>query len=180
MKVLTAGPGPDVTKKDQPKTALPQVSEFVAQQLAAYIQSIEQMQRTPIGTAKVLVLATLLHRKGEPWPTRQEAADHLGVSRPLVDMVVSQRSATGHIEVLIEVKSGYVARRPSVIRERHIRPSHEIIRVVEDAERDEKNTKRRVKRAVVVQVAAMTVAATAVQCDVLEWLFHVACSHTIY
>lgn len=167
--------------KNKLKITLPEVSEYVAEQLAAYIQSIEQMQRLPTSTAKVLVLSVLLHRKNQPWPTRQEVADHLGVSRPLVDMVVSQRSATGHIEVLIETKQGFVARRPSVIRERYIKPSDEIIKVVTDAEKVEKNTKRRMQRtSVVLQLAAIMVAATAVQCDVLEWLFHIPCPLHIY
>ena len=166
--------------KNKLKIALPEVSDYVAEQLAAYIQSIEQMQRTPTGTAKVLVLSVLLHRKKQAWPTRQDVADHLGVSRPLVDMVVSQRSATGHIDVLVETKQGFVARRPSVIRERYIVPSDEIIKVVADAEKEEKNAKRRVKRAVVSQVAAIMVAATAVQCDVLEWLFRIPCALLIF
>jgi hypothetical protein len=179
MSVLT---GLDVSKpkENKPKTALPQVSEFVAQQLAEWIQSHEQMQRLPTGTAKVLILATLLHRKRQPWPTRQEVADHLGVSRPLVDMVVSQRSATGHIEVLIKTKQGFVARRPSVIRERYVVPSGGVTRVVEEAEREEKNMRRRMQRASVTQAAVILAVATAVRCDVLEWLFHIPCPFKIY
>jgi hypothetical protein len=113
---------------DTTKAPLPPVSEAVAHAVAEWLQGHEQMQRTPTGTAKVLTLAVLLHRKKQPWPTRQEVADHLEVSRPLVDMVVSQRSATGHLKVV----KGVVAKCPS--RERHIVPSHEVIQAVTVAE----------------------------------------------
>lgn len=80
---------------------LPQVGEHEVQTFAERIQRREQMQRSPVGTAKVLILAAKLQEEGRPWPTRREIADQLGVSLPLVDMVVSQRSATGDIDIRI-------------------------------------------------------------------------------
>jgi hypothetical protein len=80
---------------------LPQVGEHEVQVLAERIQLRENLRRPPVGTAKVIVFAAKLQTEGRPWPTRQEIAEHLGVSRPLVDMVVSQRSATGDIAIWI-------------------------------------------------------------------------------
>lgn len=80
---------------------LPQVGEHEAQILAERIQLRENLQRLPVGTAKVLILAAKLQEEGRPWPIRRAVADQLGVSLPLVDMVVSQRLATGDIELRI-------------------------------------------------------------------------------
>lgn len=111
---------------------LPPVSEAVADAVAGWLQSHEGMQRRPVGTAKVPVLAVLLNREKRPWPIRREVADHLGVSQPLVDMVVSQRSASGHFELLVKSRRGFVERR-SAIRERFIVPSQAVIEAVEKA-----------------------------------------------
>lgn len=125
---------------------LPKVSEFVANYVAQELYNREVMQRTPINTAKVLVFAVLMHRTTETrraWPIRQEVADHLGVSKALLDMVISQRSATGHLELNIVSEPGSVADRPSIIKVRYVKPSQELTRWVEDAEALERDAKRR-------------------------------------
>lgn len=129
----------------KPKSTLPVVTEYETRALAEWLHSREQMQRRPEATAKVLILAVKLARANLPWPTRQEVAQHLGVSRPLVDMVLSQRTATSHLEVVIVTTMGNVAKRPSVRRERHVKPCDDIIKVVTNAERRERTTRRNVK-----------------------------------
>jgi predicted transcriptional regulator len=130
--------------KRNPKSAspiLPEINDYVAHCLAKWLHSREEMQRTPHATAKVLSLAVKLDQAKQPWPTRQAVADHLHVSRPMVDVVLSQRRGTKHLKVRIVTKKGNVARRVSVIQERYVKPSADIIKVVLDAEQAERDAK---------------------------------------
>jgi len=67
---------------------------------------------------------------------------------PLVDVAISQRRAQGIINVVIETRQGAVKQRASVVTDKFLEPSAELLAVVEAAERDEKNMKRREARRV--------------------------------
>jgi hypothetical protein len=56
-------------------------------------------------------------------------------------VVLSQRRGTKHLKVRIVTKKGNVARRVSVIQERYVKPSADIIKVVLDAEQAERDAK---------------------------------------
>ena len=108
-----------------------------------WLYNQERMQRRPEATAKLLVLVCNLYRRRIPWPTRPAVAQALGVSMPLIDVAISQRRAQKLIEVVIETKQGHVKQRASVITEKYIEPCAELLKVVEDAEKEEARIKRR-------------------------------------
>ena len=98
----------------------------------------------------MLALAVKLHLDGQkPWPTRQQVADHTGVSLPMLDVVMSQRQATKDITVWTATVSGNIKKHESVITQRFIQPSDELIEIVRRSilqrTKDEKNAKRRAK-----------------------------------
>lgn len=119
------------TKSDAPK--LPEVSDFVARTVLEWIQSHEHMQRPPEVTAKILAFMVLLDDEQIYFPTRPVVAEHLGVSIPSIDVVLSQRQAMEHIQIVTEVERGFVKQRPSTIKRRRVIPVPEIVKVVHDA-----------------------------------------------
>lgn len=120
---------------------LPDVS-FEAGVLADWIKETEAPQRRPDATAKVLALAVLLHLDGmRSWPTRAQVCAHLKVSLPMIDVVLSQRQASGHLTVWTTTVEGNVARRPSVITLRHIQPSQELLDIIKKARFEQRRTR---------------------------------------
>jgi hypothetical protein len=116
-----------------PPVPLPDVA-FAAQAITEWLQH-EGAQRRPEQTGRVLALAVLLHRTRQPWPTRHQVHEHLDVSLPMIDTVISQRQATGHLTVEIKVVPGNIQRRSSSISVKYLVPSAELVAVVTDAER---------------------------------------------
>ena len=133
-------------RKATPPVDLPPISSFEIGGVADWLQAQENMQRKPEATAKVLILAVKLYKKNQPWPTRRQIADYLQVSLPLIDVALSQRQATGHIQVVLQVEEGNIQSRRSVITRRFLQPSPELIELVARLERDEKRAKRRQAR----------------------------------
>ena len=113
-----------------PPVTLPDI-RFEAEALADWIKETEGPQRRPECTGQILGLAIVLHRAGkQPWPTRQQIKAHTGVSLPMIDVVMSQRQAKGMISVYTSTRPGNVQKRTSVITQRHVRPSQELLNVV--------------------------------------------------
>jgi hypothetical protein len=95
-----------------------------------------------VATAKFLVFCVILHDAGEPFPPRRDVAQHLGVSIPLIDTALSQRQGTKHISIRLEFTQGNVRRRVSTVRHRMIEPCEELIRLVHQAEAEDRRDQR--------------------------------------
>jgi hypothetical protein len=115
-----------------PPVPLPDV-EAAAQAITEWLQQHEGAQRRPEQTGRVLALAVKLHARGQPWPTRRQVHEHLGVSLPMIDTVISQRQATGHLKVVIEVVPGNIQRRTSTVSVKYLVPCAELVAAVERA-----------------------------------------------
>lgn len=116
-----------------PPVVLPDVT-YEADILATWLKETEAPQRRPEATAKILALIVKLHLDGmKPWPTRRQVQAHLGVSLPMIDVVLSQRQASGQLTVWTRTVEGNVVQRLSVITLRFIQPSQELINIVVDA-----------------------------------------------
>jgi len=114
-----------------PPVALPPI-EYEAQALAEWLKEREGPQRRPEQTARVLALAVLLHLDDrKPWPVRRQVSEHTGVSLPMLDVVMSQRQASGDITVWTATVSGNIKKHESVITQRFIQPSDELIKIVQ-------------------------------------------------
>ena len=113
---------------------LPDIS-YESGVIADWLKEREGPQRRPEQTAKVLALAVKLHLDGvRPWPIRRQVAAHTGVSLPQIDVVVSQRQANGDINVWTATVKGNINRsRESVITQKFIQPSQELLDVVKRA-----------------------------------------------
>jgi hypothetical protein len=97
---------------------LPQITDAEARYVAERLYETE-MQHVSFEAAKVLVFAVKLHLLKRKWPTRQGASRHIGVSLPLHDMVISQRTASGHLKLTVVTNRGIVRR--------YLKPSDELI-----------------------------------------------------
>jgi len=114
-----------------PPVTLPPI-EYEAQALAEWLKEREGPQRRPEQTARVLALAVLLHLDDrKPWPVRRQVSEHTGVSLPMHDVIMSQRQASGDITVWTATVSGNIKKHESVITQRFIQPSDELIAVVQ-------------------------------------------------
>lgn len=113
---------------------LPMVSDHVAAKLAAWLKEHEQMMRHPEATAKVMAFIILAYEKRLPFPPRPSLAEHIGVSVPNIDVVLSQRQGTRDIRIVSRLKKGNVQQRVSTITYRMVIPKNaEMIKVVQDA-----------------------------------------------
>jgi len=148
------GGGKSVTRLGRvaaPPVALPSI-EDEAQVIADWLQEREGPQRRPEQTARVLALAVKLHLDGRrPWPVRRQVSEHTGVSLPMIDVIMSQRQASQDITVWTTTVMGNVKKHESIITQRFIQPSDELINVVQRdilrRTKDEKNAKRRERNA---------------------------------
>lgn len=121
------------------------VSPFVVLKLTTWLKDREQMQRPPEATAKVLAFIILAYEKKLPFPTRPQLAEHLGISVPSVDVVLSQRQGTKDIRIVSRLKKGNVKQRVSTIKWRQVIPTNkEMIKIVFDARDEELATRARV------------------------------------
>lgn len=102
---------------------LPHVSKAAAGQLTVYLRNKSWSQRPAIASARVLALMVELWANKQPFPTRAQAARHLGVSVPTVDLVL-RRHRTGVISIV------YDGGIPQVRGRRWIVPSPEVIEAV--------------------------------------------------
>lgn len=126
--------------------------EFEAQAIADWLVAREEAQRRPEQTARVLALAVKLHLDGQqPWPVRRQVSEHTGVSLPMLDVVMSQRQASGDITVWTATVSGNIKKHESIVTQRFIQPSDELIEIVQRSISQrtnyEKNAKRRKRNA---------------------------------
>jgi len=100
--------------------------------IADWLKEREGPQRRPEQTGRVLALAVRLHLDGGlPWPVRRQVSEHTGVSLPMIDVVISQRQASGDLKVDWGIRKGNVKKHQSVITDRFIRPSRELIDLVD-------------------------------------------------
>lgn len=141
---------PRLGRVPAPPVALPDINQE-AQVIADWLKEREGPQRRPEQTARVLALAVKLHLAGQkPWPVRRQVAEHTGVSLPMLDVVMSQRQASKDITVWTATASGNIKKHESVITQRFIQPSDELIKIVQrdilQRTKDEKNAKRRERR----------------------------------
>jgi hypothetical protein len=114
-----------------PPVDLPPI-EHEAQVIADWLKDHEGPQRRPEQTARVLALAVKLYLDGQrPWPVRRQVSAHTGVSLPMLDVVMSQRQASKDITVWTSTISGNVRKHESVITQRFIQPSDELIQIVQ-------------------------------------------------
>jgi hypothetical protein len=128
-----------------PDSRLPRVHKATVGALAGYLRDKSWSQRPPIASARVLALMVELWAARQPFPTRQQAARHLGVSVPTVDLVL-RRHRTGVISIVYDGA-------PVVRGRRWIVPSPEVIqaanrslpgrRAAEDIPRDRRQRGQR-------------------------------------
>ena len=83
------------------EAALPRIDPVAVDRLTAYLRGKSWSQRPAQATARVLALMVRLWEDRREFPTRQQVADHLGVSVPTVDLVL-RRHRTGEIAVVYE------------------------------------------------------------------------------
>jgi hypothetical protein len=126
-KPVASNPAPESSP------ALPMPPDHAVRSLVEWIRGRENMQRPPETTAKILAFMVMLDDRHLPFPTRPIVAEHLGVSVPAIDVVLSQRQATDDIAVYIDVEKGRVRQRMSTVKVRRVVPSDEIKAVVHRA-----------------------------------------------
>lgn len=80
---------------------LPGIDPVAVDRLTEYLRARSWSQRPANATARVFVLIIRLWQDKTPFPTRQEVADHLGVSVPTVDLVLARRNA-GDLQIVYE------------------------------------------------------------------------------
>jgi hypothetical protein len=61
-------------------------------------------------------------------------AKHLDIAIPTVDIVISNRIATGHLQLIVETTRGNVKQRPTVVQHKYLKPSLDLVTVVEEGE----------------------------------------------
>jgi len=130
-----------------PSVTLPAIDDE-AEIIADWLKDHEAAQRRPEQTARVLALAVRLHLDGvQPWPVRRQVSAHTGVSLPMLDVVMSQRQASGHISVWTATVKGNIAKHDSVITQKFVQPSQELLDLIVRAQRNRKRRdNRREKR----------------------------------
>ena len=131
--------------KNKRPIVLPNILSSEVQAVVNYLQLLEHSQRQPEATARLLVLVVKMHHTHTPWPTRGEVARHLGISMPLVDVAISQRQAQGLIRVVTKYAQGFVKRRGSVIMQKFVIPSPDLIAAVESAAPRPRRARAKVK-----------------------------------
>ena len=113
---------------------LPDVHDSVVQHVVEWLRGQQAAQRPPEAAAKLLIFLVKLYRDHIPLPTRAVIAKHLGIAIPTVDIVISNRQATGHLKLVVETTRGDVKQRLTVIQHKFLVPSAELISVVEEGE----------------------------------------------
>jgi hypothetical protein len=122
-------------------TKLPKVRPIQVDAITEMLISEQGMLRPPEKSSALLALIYELHKKGLPFPRREEVAKHLDASISTVDAALSTRLDEGYITQRVATRRGNVQRRNSAVRERYYEPSPHLISVIEQAERG--NAKRR-------------------------------------
>lgn len=95
---------------------------YVVDGLVDWLIENEKMSRPPVKAAKILAFIVQLHKKKQPFPTRAEASEHLGISVATIDAALSTRIAEGYLTLDIRTLEGSVARRASTVKERYYIP----------------------------------------------------------
>jgi hypothetical protein len=113
---------------------LPEIHDAVVQHVVDWLRSEKAMQRPPEAAAKLLILLVKLYRDHIPIPTRAVIAKHLDIAIPTVDIVISNRIATGHLKLVMETTRGQVKQRLTVVQHKFLVPSAELQAVVEAGE----------------------------------------------
>jgi hypothetical protein len=113
---------------------LPEIHDAVVEHVVDWLRSEKAMQRPPEAAAKLLILLVKLNRDHTPLPTRAAIARHLDIAIPTVDIVISNRIATGHLKLVVETIRGQVKQRLTVVQHKHLVPSTELQAVVEAGE----------------------------------------------
>lgn len=113
---------------------LPEVHGAVVDHVVDWLRSEKDMQRPPLAAAKLLILLVKLYRDHNPVPTRAAIATHLDIAVPTVDIVISNRIATGHLRLVTETARGHVKQRLTVVQHKFLIPSAELQAVVEAGE----------------------------------------------
>ena len=108
----------------------PPVPEHVVDGLVDLLYTLdEKVCRPPRQAAKVLAFVVQLHLAKQPFPTRKAAAQHLGVSIPTVDAVISAQVAKGELTIEHKYIEGNVKQRMGSIKQKYVIPSQELIDV---------------------------------------------------
>ena len=114
---------------------LPTISPIVVDAITDMLISDQGMLRPPEKSAKLLALIVELHKQHKPFPPREGVAEAIGASISTVDASLSTRLNEGYVTLRVETPEGNVRRRNSVVRERYLVPSKDLLRVVEKAEK---------------------------------------------
>lgn len=120
-----------IGRRAAPPVELPDV-RLAAAAIADYLKDRDGPQRRPEVTARILALAVLLyldHRR--PWPTRDQVKQHLDVSKPMIDVVISKGQALKDLKVLQATKRGNIKARDSITTQRFLRPSDQLVDIVQ-------------------------------------------------
>lgn len=121
---------PKLGRVPAPPVSLPDIS-YETDIIANWLKDREGPQRRPEQTARILALAVRLHLDGvKPWPVRRQVSAHTGVSLPMLDVVMSQRQANGDISVWTATVKGNIRKHESVITQKFVQPSEELITLV--------------------------------------------------
>lgn len=114
---------------------LPKISPIVIDAVTDMLLSEQGMNRPPEKAAALLALIVELHKRRQPFPTREEVAEAINASVSTVDAALSTRIDEGYITPVVSTKRGNVQRRNSIIREKSYVPSDALIAVVDRAQR---------------------------------------------
>jgi len=120
----------------RPPSVPPQLPPVPQRKVDAVANWLQCGQRWPEATAKLLVLLVALWERHEGLPVkgyRVLIAEHIGFSRSLVDVAISQRTAEGLITKRIETVPGMVKQRRSSVSRLYFDPSDELVAVVQGA-----------------------------------------------
>lgn len=98
------------------------MDQHVVDGLVDWLIANEKMSRPPTKAAKILAFIVQLHKKKQPFPTRDEASRHLGISVATIDAALSTRIAEGYLTLDVRTLDGSVARRASTVKERYYIP----------------------------------------------------------
>lgn len=111
--------------------SLPKLDPVLVDAITDMLISDQGMLRPPDKAAKLLALIVKLHELGQPFPTRADAAEHIGASVSTIDAALSTRLDEGYISQRVATRQGNVQRRNSAVRDRFYTPSKDLLRVVE-------------------------------------------------
>ena len=127
---------------DAEAAELPEVSPLVRDAVVELLlEQRDTPTRRPEVMASILALVTELHRLKRPLATREAMARALGCSVHTIDMTLSSKEGEGLIALDIRTREGNVEQRASVVKDRFVVPSDDLLRAVAKGRAWERRTR---------------------------------------